>query len=52
MAYTLLAFPIISLILELALGRVKLSSLGIYDLAGFALMASGYVVIISKPVPQ
>jgi drug/metabolite transporter (DMT)-like permease len=49
MAYTMLAFPIISLILELALGRVKLSSLGVHDLAGFALLVAGYVVIVSKP---
>ena len=52
MAYTMLAFPIISLILELVLGRVKLSSLGIRDLAGFALLVAGYVVIVSKPQPQ
>ena len=51
-AYTMLAFPFISLILELILGRVKLSSLGIYDLAGFALMVAGYVVFVSKPQPQ
>ena len=50
-AYTMLAFPFISLILELILGRVKLSSLGIYDLAGFALMFAGYVVFVSKPQP-
>ncbi|KAA3646735.1 MAG: hypothetical protein DWQ07_11060 [Chloroflexi bacterium] len=52
MALTVLAFPIISLILEVVLGRVKLSSLGIYDLAGFALMFLGYVVFISKPMAQ
>jgi drug/metabolite transporter (DMT)-like permease len=52
MGYTMLAFPVISLILELVLGRVKPSSIGTYDLAGFALMAAGYVVIMSKPVPQ
>ena len=51
-AYTMLAFPFISLILELILGRVKLSSLGIYDLARFALMVAGYVVFVSKPQPQ
>ncbi|MCP4362677.1 MAG: EamA family transporter [Chloroflexi bacterium] len=51
MAYTMLAFPIISLILELILGRVKLSSLGIYDLVGFTLIAAGYVVFVSKPLP-
>ncbi len=51
MAYTMLAFPIISLILELILGKVKLSSLGIYDLVGFTLMAAGYVVFVSKPLP-
>ena len=34
MAYTMLAFPFISLILELLLGRIKLSSLGICDLVG------------------
>ena len=49
---TLLAFPIISLILELVLGRVKVSSLGIYDLVGFMLMVAGYVVYLSKPVPK
>jgi len=52
MAYTMLAFPIISLVLELVLGRVKLSSLGIRDFAGFALLVAGYVVIVSKPQPQ
>jgi drug/metabolite transporter (DMT)-like permease len=52
MSLTLLAFPIISLILELVLGRVKLSSLGIYDLVGFALMVVGYVVYLSKPMPN
>lgn len=52
MSYTMLAFPIISLILELVLGRVKLSSLGIYDFAGFALMVAGYLVFLSKPMPQ
>jgi drug/metabolite transporter (DMT)-like permease len=52
MSYTMLAFPIISLILELLLGRVKLSSLGVYDLVGFALLVAGYVVIVSKPMPQ
>jgi uncharacterized membrane protein len=51
MAYTMLAFPVISLILELILGRVKLSSLGIHDLAGFALLVVGYLVIVSKPQP-
>ena len=51
MAYTMLAFPIISLILELVLGRVRLSSLGIRDLVGFALLVAGYVVIVSKPQP-
>ena len=49
MAYTMLAFPIISLILELIVGRIKLSSLGIHDLAGFALMVAGYVVFMTKP---
>jgi hypothetical protein len=48
MALTMLAFPFISLILELVVGRVKLSSLGIYDLAGFALVAAGYVIFVSK----
>jgi hypothetical protein len=51
MAYTMLAFPIISLILELILGRVKFSSLGLYDLVGFILMATGYLVFVSKPLP-
>ncbi len=51
LAYTTLAFPIISLALELVLGRVKLSSLGMHDLAGFALLVAGYVVIMSKPQP-
>jgi drug/metabolite transporter (DMT)-like permease len=52
MSYTMLAFPVISLILELVLGRVKLSSLGIHDLAGFALLVAGYIVIMSKPQLQ
>ena len=52
MAFTMLAFPIISLILELIVGRVKLTSLGIYDLIGFVLMVAGYVVFVSKPVTQ
>jgi len=52
MSYTMLAFPVVSLILELIMGRVKLSSLGMYDLIGFALLVAGYVVIVSKPMPQ
>jgi drug/metabolite transporter (DMT)-like permease len=49
MSYTMLAFPVVSLVLELVLGRIKLSSLGIHDLAGFALLVAGYVIIVSKP---
>jgi drug/metabolite transporter (DMT)-like permease len=52
MSYTMLAFPVVSLVLELVLGRIKLSSLGIHDLAGFVLLVVGYVVIISKPQPR
>lgn len=52
MALTLLAFPFISLALELVLGRIKLSSLGPYELVGFVLIAIGYVVYTSKPQPQ
>jgi len=52
MAYTMLAFPIISLILELIVGRVKLTSLGLYDLIGFVLMVAGYVIFVSKPITQ
>ena len=52
MAYTMLAFPMISLIAELVLGRIRLSSLGMYDLIGFVLMVAGYVVFVSKPAPQ
>jgi len=52
MALTMLAFPFISLTLELILGRVKLSSLGIYDLAGFVLVVAGYVVFVTKPLPK
>jgi hypothetical protein len=48
-SYTMLAFPVVSLVLELVLGRIKLSSLGIHDLAGFALLVAGYVIIVSKP---
>ena len=51
MSYTMLAAPVISLMLELLLGRVKLSSLGMHDLAGFALLFTGYLVIMSKPQP-
>jgi drug/metabolite transporter (DMT)-like permease len=49
LAYTMLAFPIISLIAELILGRIQLSSLGVHDLIGFVLMVAGYVVFVSKP---
>jgi drug/metabolite transporter (DMT)-like permease len=52
LAYTMLAFPIISLIAELLLGRVKLSSLGVHDLVGFALLVAGYVAIVSKPLSE
>ena len=48
----MLAFPIISLIAELILGRVKFSSLGVHDLVGFALLVAGYVVTVSKPLPE
>jgi drug/metabolite transporter (DMT)-like permease len=50
MAYTMLTFPMISLIAELFLGRIKLSSLGFHDLIGFALMVAGYVFFVSKPL--
>ena len=52
LAYTMLAFPIVSMIAELILGRVKLSSLGVHDLVGFALLVAGYVFIVSKPLPE
>ncbi len=52
MSLTMLAFPFISLILELVLGRVKLSSLGIHELAGFVLIVAGYVIFVTKPLPQ
>ncbi len=51
MTLTLLALPFITLLLELLLGRIKLSSLGLYDLIGFILISTGYVVYVSKPVP-
>jgi EamA-like transporter family len=51
-SYTVLAFPIISLVLEIIVGKVKLSSLGMYDLIGFVLMAAGYIVFVSKPLPS
>ena len=46
---TLLALPFITLLLELILGRIKVSSLGLYDLIGFGLISVGYVVYASKP---
>jgi hypothetical protein len=46
----MLAFPVISLIAELILGRAKLSSLGVHDLVGFAVLVAGYVVTVSKPL--
>ena len=49
MAYTMLAYPLISLGLELLLGRIKPSSLGSHDLGGFLLLPAGYVVIMTKP---
>jgi drug/metabolite transporter (DMT)-like permease len=49
MALTLLAFPFISLALELALGRIQPSSLGGHDLVGFLLIAAGYVVYTTRP---
>ena len=48
MTYTMLAYPIIAMILELAIGRMKLSALTWRDLVGFGLLAVGYVVLISK----
>ena len=45
-------WAVISLVLELVLGRVKWSSLGVHDLAGFVLLVAGYVIIVSKPPPQ
>jgi drug/metabolite transporter (DMT)-like permease len=51
-SYTMLAFPVVSLVFELILGRVRLSSLGMYDLGGCALLVAGYVVIMSKPQLQ
>lgn len=49
MALTLLAFPFISLVLEIILGRISLSTLGIRDLIGLALIVVGYVVYVTKP---
>ena len=49
MTLTMLALPFITLLLELMLGRIKVSSLGMYDLIGFALISVGYVVYMSKP---
>jgi len=51
MTLTLMALPFITLLLELILGRLKWSSLGLYDLIGFALICAGYVVYVSKPQP-
>lgn len=51
MTLTLLALPFITLLLELSLGRIKVSSLGLYDLIGFALISIGYVIYMSKPQP-
>ena len=52
MTLTLLALPFITLLLELLLGRIKVSSLDIYDLIGFTLISVGYdVVYVSKPQP-
>jgi hypothetical protein len=48
MTYTMLAYPIIALVLELAVGRMRLSALTWRDLVGFGLLAAGYVVLISK----
>lgn len=52
MTLTLLALPFITLFLELILGRIKWSSLGMYDLVGFVLISVGYVVYVSKPPSQ
>ena len=52
MTLTLLALPFITLGLELLLGRIKVSSLGMHDLIGFILISAGYVVYVSKPLPQ
>ena len=52
MTITLLALPFITLALELFLGRIKPSSLGLRDLLGFVLITLGYAVYVSKPSPQ
>ena len=52
MTLTLLALPFITLLLELSLGRIKLSSLGMHDLIGFILISIGYVVYVTKPLPE
>lgn len=49
MALTLLAFPFISLLLEIVLGRIAFSSPGIRDQIGFALIIVGYTVYVTKP---
>jgi drug/metabolite transporter (DMT)-like permease len=49
MGLTLLAFPFISLALEIGLGRIQLSSLGFRDVVGFVLIVIGYVIYITKP---
>ena len=48
MAYTALAYPAVALILEIALGRVKLASLTYRDLLGLALLVVGFLVLMSR----
>ena len=52
MTLTMLALPFVTLLFELILGRTKLSSLGMHDLIGFALISIGYVVYVTKPAPS
>jgi drug/metabolite transporter (DMT)-like permease len=51
MTLTLLALPFITLALELFVGRIKPSSLGLRDLLSFVLITLGYAVYVSKPSP-
>lgn len=51
MTLTLLALPFITLLLEVLLGRIELSSLGWRELLGFALISAGYVIYVARPQP-
>jgi uncharacterized membrane protein len=51
MAYTALAYPALALLIEIMLGKIKVSNLTIQEIAGFFFLVVGYIFLGSCCVP-